>query len=189
MIEYWWPQEIGFYDNPDHNELNLVDYCYEMQSKTESGGKGWVSNDTYNTSDGAYEPHLDSKFKELNHWINKSVARYVHETKTEFKPKRYTSWFNIYKKGDYQEVHVHPNSIVSAVYFLKSNEKCSSLIMQPPFQDQRDIRKVDGSVGPNTTIEYTPVPGRLIVFRSYLPHCVGRHQDEGDRITLAYNYE
>jgi len=189
MIEYWWPQEIGFYDNPDHNELNLVDYCYEMQSKTKSGGKEWVSNDTYNTSDGAYEPHLDSKFKELNHWINKSVALYVHETKIKFKPNRYTSWFNIYKTGDYQEVHAHANSILSAVYFLKSSDKCGPLIMQPPFQDQRDIGKVDGLVGTNTTIEYTPISGRLVVFRSYLPHCVGKHQDDEDRITIAYNYQ
>ena len=112
-----------------------------------------------------YQPHLDLKFKE------------------------YQSWFNIYKKGDYQEVHVHPNSILSVVYFLKSSEKSSSLIMHPPFQDQRDIRKVDGSVSPGMTIEYNPVPGRLIVFRSYMPHCVGKHQDDEDRITLAYNYQ
>ena len=160
-----------------------------MQSKTKSGGKEWVSNDTYNTSDGAYEPHLDSKFKELNHWINKSVALYVHETKIKFKPNRYTSWFNIYKTGDYQEVHAHANSILSAVYFLKSSDKCGPLIMQPPFQDQRDIGKVDGLIGTNTTIEYTPIPGRLVVFRSYMPHCVGKHQDDEDRITLAYNYQ
>ena len=61
--------------------------------------------------------------------------------------------------------------------------------MHPPFQDQRDIRKVDGSVSPGMTIEYNPVPGRLIVFRSYMPHCVGKHQDDEDRITLAYNYQ
>ena len=35
MIERWWPTEIGFYDNPDHDNLDLIDYCYEIQSKTE----------------------------------------------------------------------------------------------------------------------------------------------------------
>ena len=189
MIEYWWPQEVGFYDNPKHNELNLIDYCYEIQAKTESGGKGWISEDTYNTADGMYQPHLDLKFKELNEWINKSVTQYIQETKIDFEFKECQSWFNIYKKGDYQEVHVHPNSILSAVYFLKSNEKCSSLIIQTPFQDQRDIRKVDGSVSTGSSIEYNPVPGRLVVFRSYMPHCVGKHQDDEDRITLAHNYE
>ena len=63
------------------------------------------------------------------------------------------------------------------------------MILQPPFQDQRGIRKVEGTAAINTVIEYNPVPGRLIVFRSYMPHCVGKHQDEEDRITLAYNYE
>ena len=28
MMEHWWPTEIGYYDNPNHNKLNLVDYCY-----------------------------------------------------------------------------------------------------------------------------------------------------------------
>ena len=189
MIEYWWPQEIGFYDNPDHNELNLVDYCYEIQNKTESGGKGWISKDTYNTGDGMYQPHLGLKFKELNEWINKSVTQYIQETKINFEFKECQSWFNIYKKGDYQEVHVHTPSILSAVYFLKSNDKCGPLIMQPPFQDQIDIRKVDGLTSTNTNIEYSPIPGRLVVFRSYMPHCVGKHQDDEDRITLAYNYQ
>lgn len=189
MIEYWWPQEVGFYDNPKHNELNLIDYCYEIQAKTESGGKGWISKETYNTSDGAYELHLDSRFKQLNDWINKSITLYIQETKIDFKPKEYQSWFNIYKKGDYQEVHVHPNSILSAVYFLKAGEKSSSLVLHPPFQDQRDISKTDGSMGTTTTIKYNPIPGRLVVFRSYLPHCVGKHQDDEDRITIAYNYQ
>ena len=87
MIEYWWPQEIGYYDNPNHNKLNLVDYCYDIQIKTESGGNGWVSKDTYNTGDGMYQPHLDLKFKELNEWINKSVTQYIQETKIDFEFK------------------------------------------------------------------------------------------------------
>jgi uncharacterized protein (TIGR02466 family) len=189
MIEYWWPQEIGFYDNPKHKELNLVDYCYEIQNKTPTGGSQWISKDTYNTSDKMYEPQSDPKFKELNDWIQKAIALYIEETKIDFKPNKYESWFNIYKKGDYQEVHVHPNCTLSAVYFLKANDYCGPLIMHPPFQDHRDIKKVDKSNSTNSTIGYASVPGRLVVFRSYLPHCVGKHQDDEDRITLAYNYQ
>ena len=37
-------------------------------------------------------------------------------------------------------------------------------------------------------IVYKAKPGRLVVFRSFLPHCVGKHKDTEKRITLAYNF-
>ena len=188
MIEYWWPIEVGYYDNPNHNKLNLNDYCYKIQSKTESGGQGWISKETYNTSDGKFVPHKDKKFKKLNDWIMKQIDTYIEETKIVFKPKRIESWFNIYKKGDFQEMHLHHNSILSAVYFLKPNDKSSPLTFRPPFEDQRNVSKTEG-ISTNTTIRYDAVPGRLVVFRSYVPHCVGKLEDDEDRITLAYNYE
>jgi hypothetical protein len=97
------------------------------------------------------------------------------------------SWFNIYKKGDYQEIHQHTNTIISAVYFLKSNQKSSSLIFRPPFIDQLDVKKTNNFCC-NGNIEYKPIPGRLIVFRSFVPHCVPQHKDNQDRITLSYNF-
>ena len=47
MIENWWPTEIGYYDNPNHDD-NLINYCYDIRKKTKSGGENWISNETYN---------------------------------------------------------------------------------------------------------------------------------------------
>ena len=188
MIEHWWPTEVGYYDNPNHKELNLNDYCYKIQSKTESGGQDWISKETYNTSNEKFEPHKNYKFKKLNSWITKQIDNYIAETGILFKPKRHESWFNIYEKGDYQEAHVHTPSILSAVYFLKADDKSSPLIFISPFGDQSGIRKTKG-ISLNVNIEYAAVPGRLVIFRSYLPHCVGKHHGDDDRITLAYNYQ
>ena len=49
------------------------------------------------------------------------------------------------------------------------------------------IRK-NNSVSMNTMIKYKAIPGRLIIFRSYVPHCVEKHKDTEDRISIAYNF-
>ena len=188
MIEYWWPTEIGFYDNPEHDKLNLVDYCYEVQSKTESGGKDWISSDTYNTSNRKFQPHKDEKFKKLDGWIKEQIKNYITETNLayEITEEQTDSWFNIYKKGDFQEIHDHLSYVLSAVYFLKSNPEFSPLTFRPNFLDHLAIGKTQG-LCTNCNVNYSATPGRLVVFRSYLPHCVEKHKDNEDRISIAYN--
>jgi len=190
MIEHWWPTEIGFYDNPNHNKLNLVDYCYKVKSKTKSGGQSWISNDTYNTSNNKFHLHKDKKFKKLNDWVLDCVHDYINDTKLRLNLRLNDteSWFNIYKEGDYQEVHHHHAFVISAVYFLKSNPKYSPLIFRPTFLDQLAVGRTEGGHCNNCNVEYKAIPGRLVVFRSFLPHCVGKHKDSEERITLAYNF-
>jgi uncharacterized protein (TIGR02466 family) len=189
MIEYWWPTEIGYYDNPEHNSLKLIDYCYQIKDKIKSGGQNWVSKETYNTSSEKYAPHKDKKFKKLNDWIMKQVKNYIKDSNLNYKVnnKETDSWFNVYNTGDYQEVHQHYGYVLSAVYFLKSNPNFSPLIFTPRFIDQLNIKKIEGNYD-NGNVNYDAIPGRLVVFRSYLPHCVGKHMDKDDRITLAYNF-
>ena len=50
-----------------------------------------------------------------------------------------------------------------------------------------NIGKKNG-VGVNNPIRYKAIPGRLIIFRSYVPHCVEKHKDTEDRISIAYNF-
>ena len=176
MIEYWWPTEIGFYDNPNHKKLKLINFCYSIQKNNESGGKEWISNETYNTSDNVFQIHEEKKFEPLNSWIMESINKYINDSNLDFKINK-----------DYQEIHQHTNTIISAVYFLKSNQKSSSLIFRPPFIDQLDVKKTNNFCC-NGNIEYKPIPGRLIVFRSFVPHCVPQHKDNQDRITLSYNF-
>ena len=190
MIEHWWPTEIGYYDNWNHDELNLVDYCYKIKSKTKSGGQSWISNETYNTSNNMLSVHKDKKFKKLHKWILECVDDYIEVTKLDLvlRLEDTESWFNIYKTGDFQELHHHHAFAISAVYFLKSNPDYSPLIFRPTFYDQLAIGRTKGGHCNNCNVEYKAIPGRLVIFRSFLPHLVGKHNDSEDRITLAYNF-
>ena len=41
---------------------------------------------------------------------------------------------------------------------------------------------------PTGTVKFKPNPGKLIIFRSYLNHCVEQKNTDGHRISIAYNY-
>ena len=190
MIEYWWPTEIGYYDNINHNKLNLVNYCHKIKSKTKTGGQEWISNETYNTSNDMFHIHKDKKFEKINDWAYRAVNDYIVNTKLDFSINHnyIDSWFNIYKKGDYQDTHNHHNYVISAVYFLKSNPDYSPLTFRPTFLDQLDVGKTKGVNSTNGNVDYKAIPGRLVVFRSFVPHLVGKHKSNKERITLAYNF-
>ena len=189
MIETWWPVQIGYYDNPDHFSLEdkLTKECSSIMKNTKKGGKGWISDSTYNTSNGVHEVHKNKKFDLLNKWILNQVNKYIEETSMVFKIKEMDSWFNIYKKNDFQEFHEHYNSCISCVYFLKSNKKSSRLIFKSSVSDFKNI-KYNNFVSLNAPVHYQPIPGRLIVFRSFMFHCVEKQKNNELRISLAYNF-
>ena len=99
-------------------------------------------------------------------------------------------WYNIYNSNRYQEYHVHPNSIFSAVYFMKSGEDSQGLHikrpdhggMLPPKNKKRDTPF-------NQEVIIAPPQERtVIIFRSYLEHCVPPSSLKTDRVTVAFNF-
>ena len=78
-------------------------------------------------------------------------------------------WGNVYRKGDYTDVHKHLPNVFSCVYFLKSKWYHSPLV----FSDSgKKIR---------------PTEGTFVIFPSHLKHFVPKHRYRETRITLSGN--
>jgi len=192
MIERFFPTLIGYYDNPHHDlfEKDLINRCFELERNTQKGGDGWLSDTTYNTQ-GTLEIWNDKKFKGINEFILEKITEYNNEIGLLNDCVNQTprdSWFNIYRKGDFQEYHAHGNSIISAIYFIKADDKSAKLYFKSPFQDQLAPEYKGRNADTWERIFYNAVPGRLLVFRSYLEHCVEMQKDKELRITSAYNF-
>jgi hypothetical protein len=142
MIENFWPTQIGFYDNPNHKKIEkkLINECLKIKKNTTTGGKKWLSEKTYNTSDGVYDIVTKKNFKEINDFVFKCVENYVKEVGLNININHKDGWFNIYEKGNFQESHTHYTYIISAVYFLKSDVNSSKLFFFSPFKDQLEIK-------------------------------------------------
>jgi len=103
-------------------------------------------------------------------------------------------WANLSTSEYYsQRQHIHPNNYLSGIIHLKGPENCSGTT----FCDPRPAVEVfepeyTQSTMFNTTRQVIPfVPGNVLIFPSWLPHCVLPSEmpfkNDDVRITLSFN--
>tara|TARA_Y100000385_G_C12765113_1_gene496794 strand:- start:51 stop:653 length:603 start_codon:yes stop_codon:yes gene_type:complete len=192
IINKFFPTIIGADVNTLHSNIQdeVVNRCYDIKKNVESGGENWLSNDTYNTI-GKHDVFADNKFSDINDFVVKRVKNYcelLHIKKDFLDYKPIDSWFNIYKKGDYQEYHYHGNSVLSVVYFLKVGKNPAKIYFKNPYIDMMSVKYDSYTSDTFETINYKPQPGLILIFRSHLEHSVKKQINDEDRISIAYNF-
>lgn len=189
-LEKWFPTVVGFTFNENHKiiEQKLVDQCHRIKNTKAPGGSNWISKQTYNTSDGVHELFLDDQFSELNDWVDKQVAEYCKTLRVKGLIVRNSSWFNIYHQNDYQELHTHPGSAISAIYCLSGHEDGAKIFFKSPKQDMFDLKFEEYTNDNHSLVHYKFQPGKLMIFLSDTIHSVEKHLLESERISISYNY-
>ena len=97
------------------------------------------------------------------------------------------SWLNKSKKGESHHEHVHPNSMISGVWYPQIHEQ------MPPIQfrsrQQRDVSLQTEKYNTfNSATFMLPMKkGELILFPSNLTHSVPTNVGEEERISLSFN--
>jgi len=161
-----------------YKKLILNDPC-------ENGGKGWIAK--LRNSNQTHDLSKDPNFLELHDKILDRANFYSNVFKFSRDLQWQGSWFNVYKKYDYQEIHNH-NSVLSCVYFLKCNEKSSSLVLYSPTNDfEGNIDYTEFNNFNHSTFFIPAIKNSLVIFRSHLKHCVAQHMDKSLRITISGN--
>ena len=91
-------------------------------------------------------------------------------------------------QGDYQEMHSHPGGNISGNIYISAPELAenshpsdSQILFRLP--QTRDVSKFVM----NDTWKYTPTPGTVIVFPSYLPHTVYPWRGDNHRTVMAFD--
>ena len=174
--------------NEHHSEIekNISERCTEIKKKRARGGKGWLTQDVYNSFN-IYDIVQDKVFESLNNWIDDQIISYCDSLKYKNVIKSRKGWFNIYKKGDFQEYHQHGQSHLSAIYCLKGDKKGARIffrnemnMFRPPVKEHTSI------TGEYYWIPF--IPGQLVIFESSLMHSVEKHLCSTLRFSLSYNY-
>ena len=97
------------------------------------------------------------------------------------------SWVNKSGKNQKHHSHIHPNSIVSGVFYFQMDEKL------PPIQFKRTSHdnfalNIEQFNNFNSSTFILPVKnGELIIFPSILEHSVPPNQSDKERISLSFN--
>ena len=101
-------------------------------------------------------------------------------------------WANVNYPGGYNRPHLHPNSLFSGVYWIKTPVKSGHLILYEPragAQCTMPNRK-EGKLPPELwrDIHYEPVAGRCVMFPAWLWHEVRINESNETRISVSFNF-
>lgn len=158
------------------------------------------------TNDGYYPSHLRSQnsycldldaVSRLRLYLESKVSEYMKDVLSFAYPAQLTqSWVNQNRKNEATHVHGHPNSIVSAAFYMDLPDN-HGIIRFHRFKPNGNTTyymepQIDNDAASKNFYAYDwidiPVQtGDLVIFPSYVPHSVPENQNDGDRWSLALN--
>lgn len=101
------------------------------------------------------------------------------------------SWVNLNTCNSTLRPHLHIDSVFSGVYYVSCTEHSSKLtfinpIVPHPYVITHDM--IDNYNSLNSALwSFNPKPGMLIIFPSWLIHCIENTNYKEDRISIAFN--
>ena len=171
------PVQIYKYENSIEKELKYIE---GVEWKQQVANANFKTKDSYLTKHEQLK-NLTSFFKEcIDDYCNTIINSEQRLVITQL-------WGNRNPKGSKHHEHVHPNSIISGVFYLRQDPKL------PPIQfskSNQDSMKLDPRKYNSYNAETFLLPctsGELILFPSNLRHSVPVNQGDEERISLSFN--
>ena len=169
----------------DNDKLtqDIVNWSNQDQGVQKTNYKGWHS-----TTDMAQKSEYQNLVKELI-IMCKDVFK---EEWLDREPILGNMWANINPKDGMNQPHIHPNSFFSGVYYVKSNPQAGRLRIYDPRPGAQIVMpsRREGTP-PNhlwRDVNINPIPGRIIMFPSWLWHSVEPNQSNDIRISVSFNF-
>ena len=101
-------------------------------------------------------------------------------------------WANINPKDGMNQPHIHPNSLFSGVYYVKSNPQAGRLKIYDPRPGSQIVMpaRLEGKPPKHLwrDANLDPFPGRIIMFPAWLWHSVEPNQSNDIRISVSFNF-
>ena len=190
----FFPEPIFKYKFEKYKEFNkkLEKYIYDLYKKDKQGivrsnRGGWHSNNFELREQNS----IQNKFAlELQKYILNVFQNYGW--KTENKNIRIREmWAIINKKNDFNVLHTHPNSFLSAAYYVKASKNCGKFqIENPNIAKRHYVPEVLNKNELNMTVAGLHInEGELLIFPGYLPHKVSNNESDDDRIVISFNVD
>mgnify|MGYP003123486200 FL=1 len=160
----------------------IVEWSKKDEGLRKTNVNGWHSKTHMHTIP-VFKPLVDELY-EMQREIYK-------EELLERKPKLGNMWANINYKGSLNMPHVHANSLFSGAYYIKVPKDSGLLKLNDPRQETHFIKparkdQVPLHLAPEIHIQ--PKENRIIMFPSWLEHCVEMNESEDIRISVSFNF-
>lgn len=185
------------YQWPDSDELNRELEALILKAEADDvHGRGIRSNAGGWQSRGNIMTWPDPSIQTLKQRVEQLVLNLTGELlRKDGTERSFTllsdGWANVCRPGNYNVVHTHPNAMWSLVYYVTAGKPDPSvpysglLELLDPRESANYIQIQNTVLDARTFIEN--VPGRMIVFPSWVKHMVHPFVGEGVRISVATN--
>ena len=177
-------------DNYEELNKELEKYIYNLKKENPAGlvksnAGGWHSP-FFNMKDTVVIKKFISSF---NIFLQKVVTDYM-SWKCEPKDIVILSmWSIINPKNTFNIRHVHPNSALSAAYYVKAKKNSGHISFFDPKEVKTmyhpPIKTYNELSSEAVTVE--PEEGKLLLFPAYLQHSVKENLSDEDRIVISFN--
>lgn len=188
LVVHDWPNSEQF--NRDFEEL------VRNSEKADKDGFGVRSNAGGWQSPGNLITWKDPVVEIFRQRIEKLVTNLLQQVARDTGKNRsfkllIDAWANINRAGDYNVVHTHPNCMYSGVYYVNQGDPKKTIpysglleILDP--REAANYVQIRHSVFDGREFVEN-IPGRMLLWPSWLKHWVHPHQGEGERISVAFN--
>jgi len=134
-------------------------------------------------------PHYEQLEKIIDRHVKK-FARHLELDITGKKLKMSSVWVNIMGNLSHHSFHLHPQSVISGTYYLKTPKGCGDFKIEDPRIQcfMASPRKLNASQKNTRYISIKPNEGNLILFESWLKHEVTANLSRSDRVSVSFNY-
>ena len=171
------PVQIYKYEDSIEKELKHIE------------GVEWlpqVANGNFKTKDSYLTRH--EQLKKLISFFKECIDDYCNTIINSDQRLVITQlWGNRNPKGSKHHEHVHPNSILSGVFYLRQDPKLPPIQFAKSSQAAMKLDPRKYNTYNAETFLLPCVSGELILFPSNLRHSVPTNQGEEERISLSFN--
>ena len=136
---------------------------------------------------------FNDNLKSIEHFCEQQIKIYVEKViapKEELGFYITQSWLNVINPGGYHHTHYHPNSIISGVFYIATEENDNVSFGDPPpkMRDWFSCEKKDINIWNSVNCGFSIHDNELFLFPSSLNHGVEANKKATkDRISLAFN--
>lgn len=168
----------------------LRDYDRAGQQWSKTGYPGGYTS--YGSMDRLHQ--FSSTFMDLQKKIDAQVRRYAKALHWDLRGGRLVMtdcWANIMPRGCAHSFHLHPQSVVSGTYYVKTPRGCSGLKFEDPRLSQLMAAPLRAVSAPREQQPFISIPaqaGHVILFESWLRHEVPASLIAQERVSISFNY-
>ena len=175
----------------DLNKAAMMDVQSIIKTEPNSMPQGW-SCSVYTTMKSSMDLLARPAFKPLRAVIMAEATQFARSLYLDIDkhPLRLNEcWLNVYATGQSQEVHVHPNCVLSGIYYAQAPDGCGELLLHSPYSDVMLDPPTIRSASLNASIiPVHPQDGMMVLFRSFVRHSVKPNLLKSEkRISVAFN--